>query len=179
MKNVLSFTTVLFISAVLVSCSSHKKDKKPGPPKAAQASIKSVTMPQLSGSVTFEQRGDGLYMVTHVSGLKPNSNFGFHIHQYGKCEGPDYKSAGDHFNPYNHKHSGPDKADRHLGDLGNLTSDNKGHAMKELLVSPDVKDLDMIVGKAVIVHAKPDDFKTQPTGNSGGRIACGLVEFNQ
>lgn len=177
----LSFMIFAFSSSLaLIGCSSHHKEPIDKPTlKVSEAKMKSLIMPHLSGTVKFEQKEGGLYMVAHVSGLKPNATMGFHIHNKGKCEGPDYKTAGDHLNPYQHHHNGPSETDKHLGDLGNLTADNRGHAMKELLISTDAKDLDMIIGKAVIIHAKADDFKTQPSGNSGDRIACGLIELSK
>lgn len=171
------FVTTI-VGLMLVGCSS-KKEAPLDMPLTAEATMKSQKLKKLDGKVSFEARGDGVFMVANVSGLTPNSNLGFHIHEFGKCEGPDYKSAGNHLNPYQHQHAGPTDTRRHLGDLGNLVVDGQGRAVKELLLSNDPKDLELINGKALIIHAKRDDLKTQPTGNSGDRIACGLIKIEE
>jgi Cu-Zn family superoxide dismutase len=103
---------------------------------------------------------------------------GFHIHEKGDCSAPDASSAGSHFNPGSKPHGGPSGGDRHGGDLGNLSADNYGTATVKLNVegiSVAQGAPNSIVGRALIVHADADDLKTQPTGNSGKRIACGVI----
>ena len=99
-----------------------------------------------------------------------------HIHEFGDCSAADATSAGGHFNPGKHPHAGPDMPMRHEGDLGNLTADAAGKAHYER-VDKDLKLTgdDSIIGRSVIVHEKVDDLKTQPTGNAGARVACGVV----
>jgi len=130
---------------------------------------------QVAGTVTFTKVEGGVRVVADVTNLTPGEH-GFHIHEKGDCSAPDASSAGGHFNPTGHKHGGPDAEERHAGDLGNLTADASGKAHydrvdKELqLTGPNT-----IIGRSVIVHEKVDDLKTQPTGNAGARVACGVI----
>jgi superoxide dismutase, Cu-Zn family len=129
----------------------------------------------VAGIVTFSASGDEVKVVADLTGLKPGKH-GFHIHEFGDCSAPDAKSAGGHFNPGNHQHGAPDATDRHAGDLGNIEADASGKAHLEM--SDKVMKLsgsDSILGHAVIVHEKADDLKTQPTGDAGGRVACGVI----
>lgn len=129
------------------------------------------------GTVRFVQKGDKVTVIADLTGLAPNSTHGFHVHEFGDCTAPDASSAGGHYNPEGHSHAGPETAMRHAGDLGNLKSDAQGKAHLELTV--DNLSLcgpkNPILGRAVIVHAKADDLKSQPTGESGPRIACGVI----
>ena len=130
---------------------------------------------QVMGTVTFTKSGDEVKVVADITGLKPGKH-GFHIHEFGDCSAPDAASAGGHFNPTHHQHGAPDAADRHAGDLGNIEADASGKAHLEW--SDKVMKLsgnDLIIGHAVIVHEKADDLKTQPTGDAGGRLACGVI----
>lgn len=152
---------------------------KVGPSKAAttQPSNNNVT-----GTVVFTEANGRMYIVADISGLAPNSKHGFHIHEKGDLTAADLSSAGAHYDPGMAKHHGAPNDDmklmNHAGDLGNLVSDNKGVAHLELTVEDLTIDgaRNAIVGRSVIVHAKVDDFMTQPTGNSGGRIAGGVIE---
>ena len=114
-------------------------------------------------------------MVADITGLKPGKH-GFHIHEFGDCSDKEAKSAGGHYNPTKHEHAGPDAPMHHMGDLGNIEADASGKAHLEM------KDKDLklsgensIIGYGVIVHEKADDLKTQPTGDAGGRVACGVI----
>src|SRR6202035_4094665 len=129
-----------------------------------------------TGTVTFVMKGDQVQVVADVQNLKPGKH-GFHIHEKGDCSSPDASSAGGHFNPENMKHGGPDASEHHVGDLGNIEADANGRAhydrtvnFLEIAVDPNTID-----GKAIIVHAQEDDLHTQPTGNSGARLACGII----
>lgn len=131
---------------------------------------------QCHGVVRFTQQGDSVKVVADLEGLAPNSEHAFHIHQYGDCSSPDGMSAGGHYNPEGHPHGLPDGGPRHAGDLGNLKADADGKAHYEATVD-NISVAAMknpIIGRGVIVHAKPDDG-SQPVGNAGGRIACGVV----
>ncbi len=127
----------------------------------------------VTGLVTFTQVGDDLSFVADVDGLEPGTNHGFHIHEKGDLSDPALAKAGGHFNPTHEPHGGPHSAHHHAGDLGNLTADDKGHAHL-MGTLPGVK-LDDIVGRSVIIHAKADDLKSQPSGESGGRVAGGKI----
>ena len=127
------------------------------------------------GVVTFTKTGDKMKIVADVMGLTPGKH-GFHIHEYGDCSAPDATSARGHFNPTNHPHAGHDAAERHEGDMGNLEADASGKAHLEL--TDDMMTFSgekSIIGRGVIVHAKADDLNSQPVGNAGGRVACGVI----
>lgn len=129
------------------------------------------------GTVTFTQHGDHVMVLADVTGLPPNSVHGFHVHEKGDCSAPDAMSAGGHFNPTGKPHGSVNTLDHHVGDMPNLTADANGRArasfqLTGMTVAPGANS---VVGRAVVVHKDPDDYKTQPTGNSGGRIACGVV----
>ena len=130
------------------------------------------------GTVTFTQTGD----VVRVSGVVTGHSKGpkgFHIHEKGDCSSADGMSAGGHFNPSGMKHGGPYEPVRHGGDLGNLNFGADGTAKFSFVVgdiSVSGTQANGIIGRAVIVHAAPDDLKTDPTGNAGGRVACGVIK---
>jgi superoxide dismutase, Cu-Zn family len=143
----------------------------------AVAVLSPTTGHQAKGVVTFTQDGDKVKVVADVEGLTPGANHGFHIHELGDCSAPDAASAGGHFNPTGHPHAGPMAMARHGGDLGNLKADAAGKAHLELTVDGvTVHDgPTCILGRGLIVHLKEDDLTTQPTGNAGPRIACGVI----
>jgi Cu-Zn family superoxide dismutase len=132
---------------------------------------------EVSGTVRFEQTGEGLAVQVDLTGLPPSSQHGFHVHETGDCSAPDATSAGDHYNPEGHPHALPNGEARHAGDMGNLEADENGEVHTQLVI--DTMSIDgerpSVIGRAVIVHANPDDGG-QPTGNAGARIACGVVE---
>jgi Cu-Zn family superoxide dismutase len=130
---------------------------------------------KVTGTVTFTSEADGAKIVVDISGLTPGKH-GLHIHEKGDCSAPDAASAGGHFNPTHSHHGGPATAQRHAGDFGNIEADASGKVHVEL----NDKELRLsgansIVGKSVVVHEKEDDLKTDPSGNSGARIACGVI----
>lgn len=144
---------------------------------ASTATLVSPSMKDLKTQVTITEEKDGAKVVVHASGLKAHSVHGIHVHEKGLCEGPDFKSAGEHFNPHGKAHGSPASGNRHIGDLGNLKANAEGVAHAELnfrgISASDVKSL---IGKSVILHAKADDLKSQPSGESGDRIACGVIK---
>jgi len=129
------------------------------------------------GVVHFKEVAGGKVQITaNIMGLKPDSTHGFHIHEYGDCTKADGTSAGGHYNPEGHDHALPNGKMRHAGDLGNLKADANGAATYNNTVD-NITLVDLhnpIVGRGVIIHAKPDDGG-QPTGNAGPRIACGVI----
>jgi superoxide dismutase, Cu-Zn family len=129
-----------------------------------------------AGTVSFMQHGDKVMVSAKVSGLAPGGH-GFHIHEKGDCSATDGMSAGGHFNPTGKPHGSPDAADHHAGDMPMLQADASGNATltMELAGVGIGGGMADIVGKAVIVHKDADDYKTQPTGNSGARLACGVI----
>ncbi|CAG0927983.1 Superoxide dismutase-like protein YojM [Rhodocyclaceae bacterium] len=132
-----------------------------------------------AGTVIFEQHGDHVMVFAKVSGLKPNAEHGFHVHEKGDCSSGDGMGTGGHFNPTGKPH-GPQNAEHHAGDLPALKADAGGNAnarfhLSGVSIGSGAADL---LGRGLIVHAGPDDYTTQPTGNSGGRIACGVIKAN-
>lgn len=131
---------------------------------------------QARGTVTFEPGDEGLRITAHLEGLQPGVH-GFHLHENGDCSAPDASSAGEHWNPTQQPHGSPQAAQRHLGDLGNVTADADGNAHLSTVVSGlGLEAEHSVMGRAVVVHARPDDFVTQPSGNAGARVACGVVK---
>ena len=127
------------------------------------------------GTVTFIPGPDGVHVTAHIEGLPPGEH-GFHLHEKGDCSAPDGSSAGDHWNPTNQPHGAPDAPAHHAGDLGNITADASGTAhVDKVAHGLSLDGPQSAVGRAVIVHGKADDLKTQPSGNAGPRIACGVV----
>jgi Cu-Zn family superoxide dismutase len=129
------------------------------------------------GTITFTRndKDDVVHVSGEISGLTAGPH-GFHVHEWGDCSSKDGSSAGNHFNPTNNPHGAPTAAERHAGDLGNVNADDSGKAKVEL----DDRVLQLngersIVGRSVIVHGKADDLKTQPSGDAGPRLACGVV----
>ncbi len=146
-------------------------------PANMKAMVSSANMKALNGEVLFKQVPEGLQVMATVRGLTPNSSHGFHVHEKGKCQGPDYKSAGGHLNPESQPHGAPNSKMSHVGDMGNLVADKNGVA-KLSVVIPHTKpeSWQQLQGKAVIIHTRADDLKTQPTGDAGDRIACGIIK---
>jgi len=129
----------------------------------------------VSGTVTFTKVAEGVKVVADLSGLTPGKH-GFHIHEFGDCSSPDGTSAGGHFNPSGSPHGAPMDMSRHAGDMGNIEAGADGKAHVEYIdAHMNFEGPNSIMGRSVIVHAKEDDMKTQPTGNAGPRIACGVI----
>lgn len=144
-------------------------------PTKAIAVLHSTKGSNVEGTVTFTKSGDEVKIIADVTGLTPGKH-GFHIHEFGDCSSPDGKAAGGHFNPTNNPHAGHDAAQRHEGDLGNLEADSSGKAHIDLTDNMMMMSGDKsIIGRGVIVHEKEDDLKSQPVGNAGGRVACGVI----
>ena len=142
----------------------------------ATALVQPAKGQSVSGKVTFRQVSGGVEVIADIEGLTPGKH-GFHIHEKGDCSAPDFASAGGHFNPDGKKHGGPDSPERHIGDLGNLYADAQGKAHYERVDSYlKLNGDNSIIGRSIVIHAKPDDYTTQPTGNSGDRIGCGLIQ---
>jgi Cu-Zn family superoxide dismutase len=128
------------------------------------------------GQVTFQEEAGGVRVTADISGLSPGKH-GFHIHQNGDCSAADFSSAGGHFNPLGAPHGAPTDPEHHAGDFGNIVADAGGHARLEQVYSwMTFTGTNSILGHAVIVHAKADDLRSQPSGDAGGRIACGVIQ---
>src|SRR5690606_27773785 len=146
---------------------------------AAQAELEPTEGNVARGMVEFSPaENGGLEIVARVEGIPPGT-YGIHIHEVGDCSASDASSAGDHFSPSDDPHGGPyDPAhERHAGDLGNITVDASGEGRKALTVDELRLDGEYgVVGKAVIVHDGEDDLTSQPSGESGDPVACGVIE---
>jgi Cu-Zn family superoxide dismutase len=173
MKTLVTTFAAAAASALLAACQSVPADA----PKA-QATLEPTKGSTVRGSVNFVQIGDKVRVTANVTGLKPNGEFGFHIHEAGDCSSGDGMSTKGHFNPYGKAHAHAGTPERHAGDLTSLKSDGSGNAsmtadLDIITVSPGPAS---VVGRGLIVHVQPDDFKTQPTGNAGARSACAVIQ---
>ena len=136
---------------------------------------------QARGTVTITptDQADNVKVQVHLSQLQPGSVHGLHMHEKGDCSAPDGSSAGGHFNPTGKPHGDRNGAERHAGDLGNVEASSAG----EVSATFDIEGINVgaapngAIGKSVILHAKADDLKSQPSGDSGDRIACGVINF--
>jgi superoxide dismutase, Cu-Zn family len=167
------------------SASAPAATETPAPPPEAQtpvgatAELKATQGNGVSGTLMFAPAGDGVHITGSIKGLAPNSTHGFHVHEKGDCSAPDASSAGAHYNPTQQPHGDPAGASHHLGDMPNVTADGEGSAELDATVTGltlRTAQADDIVGKSIVVHEKADDYKSQPSGDSGNRIACGIIK---
>lgn len=138
----------------------------------------------ISGTITFTAvpatggtENGAVHIHGTITGLDPNSVHAIHIHEFGDSSSDNGMAAGGHYNPEHHKHGGPDAAEHHAGDLGNLTADATGSATIDMTV-PGLSIAGMhdpIIGRSVVIHAKADDLVSQPVGNAGGHIGVGVI----
>ena len=182
-------TTALagFSLLALAACSSTPKapPAAPAPVSTAQQAVvmlASASGSRVSGKLTLAPMGDGVHISGEVGGLPPNGQFGFHVHDKGDCSAVAATSAGGHFNPAASAHGRAGGHAHHAGDMDNVVSDGAGlarvdvHLQGVTLGGGAAND---IAGRAVIVHADPDDYHSQPTGNAGARVACGVIKVTR
>jgi Cu-Zn family superoxide dismutase len=179
-----TFALTILLSAVWLTTSGvgtsggqAKKDgvmKMMGPTKAI-CIMQPLSDSKVKGVVTFTVKGDKVVVKGRISGLTPGLH-GFHVHEFGDMTSADGLSTGGHFNPEGKMHGGQKAKDRHVGDLGNVMANANGVAEFEF-ADPLVKlsGPHSILGRGLIVHAKADDEKTQPTGDAGGRVGGGVI----
>jgi Cu-Zn family superoxide dismutase len=144
----------------------------------AVANLAPTTGNTASGQVRFASSGGKVLVSGEVRGLKPNAEHGFHVHEKGDCSSGDGMSTGGHYNPGGAPHGRHGAGGHHAGDLPSLRADAAGVARfsfesTTLTVGSGAAD---VVGKGLIVHRDPDDYKTQPTGNAGPRLACAVIQ---
>ena len=177
MRNYFRALVVLLLTVILINCTQKTENSKLATTNTNKAIcvLHPTEGSETMGTVIFSQKTDGMFVIADVKGLSPGKH-GFHIHEFGDCSQLDGKSAGGHFNPTSINHGGPESENRHVGDLGNLIANDDGTAhyewMDKLL---SFSGQNSIIGKAIIVHADEDDLISQPTGNAGARLACGVI----
>lgn len=190
MKRLAILTLVVLTSVFLSACKSMHGDNENNEKmssskgKMAVANIEPAgaasTRPafgKTTGTVTFTQKGNNVKVLADLTGMPPGKH-GIHIHEKGDLSKPDLTSAGGHFNPEHHMHGGPTTSPVHAGDLGNIEAKEDGTAHMELTVDNiSIGGKNDILGKSVIIHAKADDLSSQPSGNSGDRIAGGVIQM--
>jgi superoxide dismutase, Cu-Zn family len=159
-------------AAAMFACQSM-----PDEPLRATAALQSTKGSKAFGEATFEEVGGKTRVVVFAQGLRPDAEHGFHIHEAGDCSSGDGMSAKGHFNPLGKPHGHPSGAERHAGDLPALKAGKDGRARLDVTVDTIAVRAGptSVVGRGLIIHADPDDYKTQPTGNAGARIACGVI----
>jgi len=178
-------TVSVLLAAMSAGCSKDKPPAEspgetPAPPVPQGGTIIEIAPrsdAKLTGTASFDPVDEGLRVVVRVVDAPPGEH-GVHIHQVGDCSAPDASSAGEHFNPDENQHGRP-PGTRHLGDFGNMAVAEDGTGSLETVVlganlEPD--NAHSFLGRAIVVHASPDDG-SQPSGNSGARIGCGVIEF--
>ena len=183
------FVVVALFAVAALACAPAEEEVAPVveeigvEPEAAPVVAVAVLQPredkQVSGTVTFTQRGGLVEVAAEVVGVEGPGLRGFHLHEHGDCSAADFTSAGDHFDPHGGHHGPPSDPEGHAGDFGNIEirEDGSGSLVlltDQLTVEPGPAS---VVGRAVILHEQADDLETQPTGDAGGRVACGVVEL--
>ena len=168
------FAVFLLVLAVALTACGRKPAGKMEVTKAI-AVLNPTEGSKVKGYVSFEKVRGGVRVTATVEGLSTGLH-GFHVHEFGDCTSPDGNSAGGHINPMDAPHSAPTADKRHVGDLGNIEAKGDGPAKYETVDKMmALEGPHSIIGRSVVVHAQADDFKTQPTGGSGARVACGVI----
>jgi Cu-Zn family superoxide dismutase len=159
------------VTTLLAACASMEA----AGPKAS-ATLEPRSGSKVSGTVSFEAVGQKLRVEGRIAGLTPGQH-GFHVHEAGDCSAPDASSAKGHFNPAAKAHGHHGGAERHAGDMPNLIADSYGNATVsgEVTLLSLGSDANSILNRSIVIHADPDDYKSQPAGNSGKRVACGTI----
>ncbi|HZW78261.1 MAG TPA: superoxide dismutase family protein [Flavobacteriaceae bacterium] len=196
MKKLGLFLTATALFA-FIACNNTPKDKiteesdvedfdpapdltKDEPERVVQVVLDPKSGSNVHGDVYFTEKDGKVHMEAKVSGLTPNKKHAIHLHENGDCSADDGASAGGHWNPTGKVHGKWDHNDGyHKGDIGNIEANADGEVAltfetDQWCIGCGETERD-IVGKSIIIHADEDDFKTQPTGNAGGRIACGVI----
>ncbi|MBI3270836.1 MAG: superoxide dismutase family protein [Planctomycetes bacterium] len=177
---------LVIVSALAVGCLAglSQRTVAEDAPKPLTATAELVDgKGQKVGTATFTQGEKGVSIKVDLSGL-PAGVHAFHIHEAGKCEAPDFKSSGGHFNPFGKKHGAKNPDGPHAGDLGNITVGDDGKCAAEVqaplvILGAGKNSLLEGNGTCLMIHEKVDDETTDPTGNAGARIACGLIKKSE
>jgi Cu-Zn family superoxide dismutase len=187
-----SLATVIATATALglAACASAPPAAAPAPRASTSTSTARMALANLapasgslvSGKLTLMPMAGGVHISGDIGGLAPGSSHGFHIHETGDCSAADASSAGGHFNPTGSPHGKAETGAHHAGDIDNIVADASGvahvnaHVAGVSLGGGAAND---IAGRAVVVHAAADDYNSQPAGNSGARVACGVVSVSQ
>lgn len=174
MKKIVLFSALLLV--IIIACKSGNNTPK----NSVTINLEPKSGSKVEGTATFTERNGVVYLEAKISGLTPGVH-AIHIHEKSDCSSADAASAGGHWNPTFKKHGKFGVGEYHKGDIGNFTTDPQGNATVVFKTNEwcigcgdETKD---ILNKGLIVHANPDDFETQPTGNAGGRVACaGIIK---
>jgi Cu-Zn family superoxide dismutase len=172
MTKLCTVTLAVLIPTLLVSA---QPPAKMAAPTKAVCVVHPLKDSHVHGIVVFTDKDGRVEITGEIMGLTPGKH-GFHVHEFGDCSSPDGMSAGAHFNPDKEKHGGPHSKERHVGDLGNIEADASGKAvinMTDTLVQ--LHGPHSVIGRSLVVHAKADDLTSQPAGDAGGRIGCGII----
>lgn len=166
-------TCAMFITLCLFTGTAHAMSHVKAQAEIQDASGKSI------GTATFTEQKEGVKVEIAVSGLPPGQH-GFHIHENGTCLPPDFKSAGGHFNPFKKHHGSDNPAGKHAGDFPNLEVKDDGTAKATVVAAGATlkKGPGSLLkpgGTAIVIHADPDDYQSDPAGNAGDRVACGVI----
>jgi Cu-Zn family superoxide dismutase len=193
--NAKNLSLAIGLAVILAACSREKPEGAPRQPDAASPSLAEKATPAepahdavvqiaptqgntVTGSLAATGTPQGVHLTGSIQGLKPDAEFGFHIHEKGDCSAPDGSSAGGHFNPTQAQHGNPTGSSHHAGDMLNIKSNAEGVAQVDVTAAGTTLHGDPntdVMGKAIVVHESPDDYSTQPSGNSGKRVACGVI----
>ncbi|UJF35203.1 superoxide dismutase family protein [Paenibacillus hexagrammi] len=179
-KLLMSASVLLFTLSGCQSANMAASAEAAAPPSVVNVAIVGTAGKQI-GTAKLQQVAEGVRIQLEVTGLKPGVH-GFHIHEKGVCEAPDFTSAGGHLNPLHKQHGFKNPKGPHAGDLPNLTVDSQGNGRmdvisKEVVLLPDKPNsLFKPGGTSLVIHEQPDDMVSDPAGNSGKRVACGVVK---
>jgi Cu-Zn family superoxide dismutase len=173
----------------LTACGSTAPPKPTAPvvpttstARQATVNLASASASLVSGKATLVPMSGGVHITGTVGGLPPNSTHGFHVHEKGDCSAVDASSAGPHFNPFGTAHGKAESGAHHAGDMDNVVANNEGVVKLDIHVSGVTLGggaVNDIAGRALVVHAAPDDYSSQPAGNAGARVACGVIKVTQ
>lgn len=165
----------LLALAVSACAGTHARHAEDGV-RAARVSLASTQGQLARGELQLRQQADGVHVTGTLQGLKPDAEHGFHVHEKGDCSALDASSAGGHYNPTGSAHGNPMSGPHHAGDVPNVRADASGRAQVDVRIGGvSLGAANDIIGRAIVVHADPDDYASQPAGNSGARIACGVI----
>lgn len=165
--------TSIYLSVLLSTFALYSNDCLA---ENAVSTIREAKTGKVLGSMTLKKNDKKVDVSLNLKGLTSNTTHGFHVHEFGDCSSDDFKSAGGHFNPSAEDHGSPTGEAHHAGDLGNVTTDANGNVNLDKSFSNfGLSGEKSVVGRAVILHQDADDFKSQPSGNAGARIGCGVI----